>query len=130
MRLLPAILAGLWVSASASRAETPTPTASGSDVLKVKRPKGGEWFGLYLIDKKVGYVFQDVTLEPGHPDQVRSVQQIHFHASVSNQISDRFPSEVHVYENKPRGRLLTFKVEDKGDGGDQLLEGTCTPAGL
>lgn len=101
-----------------------------SDVLKVRRPEGGEYFGLYLVDKKVGWVFVDVGLIPGRPDRVRAVNELHFKASVGNRLSERTHREEHIYEARPGGRLVAFTVEQKGDGGNQTLEGAVTPTGL
>lgn len=101
-----------------------------SDVMKVKRPAGGEYFGLYLMDKKVGYIFNDVALLPGSPAKVQSRTEFYIKANVGQKVSERRIQETRVYEAKPGGRLLTFKVQQVGDGGDQLLEGTATPNGL
>jgi hypothetical protein len=38
--------------------------------------------------------------------------------------------EERIYESRPGGRLLSFRVEQTGDGGGQVLEGTATPTGL
>ena len=43
----------------------PTPKGPLSDALKVPRPQGGENFGLYLLNKKVGYAFNDLSLVLG-----------------------------------------------------------------
>lgn len=101
-----------------------------SDVLKAKRPKGGEWFGLYLLGKKVGHVFTDLSLVPGRPDQAKSVNEFVFKANVGARVSERRMRETRIYESKPNGRLLSFVFEQTGDGGDQTLEATNTPTGL
>jgi transglutaminase-like putative cysteine protease len=113
-------------------AASPRPAAKAavSDVLKVKRPQGGEWLGLYLMDKKVGYFFTDLSLVPGRTDQVRSINELVFKATVGTKLSERVHREERIYEAKPGGRLLSFVVEQKGDGGDQRLEGLSTPQGL
>ncbi len=104
--------------------------AAVSGVLKVKRPQGGEWLGLYLMDKKVGYFFTDLSLVPGRKDQVRSINELVFKATVGTKLSERVHREERIYEAKPGGRLLSFVVEQRGDGGDQRLEGLSTPQGL
>jgi hypothetical protein len=117
-------------------APTPTPTsrpaakADVSDILKVPRPKGGEWLGLYLMDKKVGYFFTDVSLVPGRKDQVRSINELVFKATVGKNVSERVHREERIYEAKPGGRLLSFVVEQRGDGGAQRLEATNSPSGM
>src|SRR5690348_13053097 len=94
-RLVPPLL-GLSVvllSAAPVLAQAPAPaaapaakTAAVSDVLKTPRPQGGEWLGLYLMDKKVGYFFTDVSLVPGKKDQVRSVNELVFKATVGTRL--------------------------------------------
>lgn len=101
-----------------------------SDIVKVPRPEKGEYMGLYLKGQKIGYMFSHVTLSPAK-DAVISVNEMHFKAKVgANAISDRMMKETRVYESKPGGRLLSFVMEQKGDGGDQLLEGTAMPNGI
>jgi hypothetical protein len=82
------------------------------------------------MNKKVGYAFNDVSLEPRSLDRARAVSEFFFKANVGNKVSERTHREVRVYEAKPGGRLLSFVIEDKGDGGDQRLEGTATPQGV
>jgi len=138
---LPAPLLGLAVallSAVPALAQAPAPAARSaakakaevSDVLKTPRPQGGEWLGLYLMDKKVGYFFTDLSLVPGRTDQVRSINELVFKATVGSKLSERVHREERVYEAKPQGRLLSFVVQQRGDGGEQRLEGTQTAAGL
>ncbi|HZH04874.1 MAG TPA: transglutaminase domain-containing protein, partial [Myxococcaceae bacterium] len=101
-----------------------------SDALKAPRPEGGEYFGVYLMSKKVGYLFTDLAPVPGAKGKARSVSELYFKANVGSGVSERQHKEVRTYESKPGGRLLSFTVEQKGDGGDQMLEGTATPAGV
>ncbi len=134
--LLPVLcLAAALLCVTPALAQAPAapsrPAASAvSDVLKVKRPKGGEWLGLYLMDKKVGYFFTDLSLVPGRKDQVRSINELVFKATVGTKLSERVHREERIYEARPGGRLLSFTVVQKGDGGDQRLEGLSTPEGL
>jgi len=101
-----------------------------SDVATVPRPAGGEYFGLYLKGKKVGYMFSAVTLSPAK-DRVTAVTEIHFKAKVGpTATSERHLVETKVYESKPKGRLLSFVLDQRGDGGDQRLEGTAAPTGI
>jgi len=108
----------------------PTPKGPLSDALKAPRPQGGENFGLYLLNKKVGYAFNDLSLVPSKPDQAKAVSEFFFRANVGNKISERQHTEVRIYEAKPGGRLLSFIIEDKGDGGNQRLEGEAKPDGI
>ncbi|PTL83844.1 transglutaminase family protein [Vitiosangium sp. GDMCC 1.1324] len=113
--------------AQAPQAQAP---AALSDVLKARRPQGGEYLGLYLMDKKVGYVFNDLGLIPGRNDRVRSINELHFKAQVGTRMSERVHREERIYEARPGGRLVAFTIEQRGDGGTQTLEGTVTPTGM
>ena len=65
----------------AAKASAPAKApATVSDVLKAPRPQGGEYLGLYLVDKKVGYLFSDVGYVPGRKDRVRSISALHVKA--------------------------------------------------
>ncbi len=105
----------------------PSKAGALSDAFKVQRPEGGEYFGLYLMDKKVGYFFTQLTRTG---DTATSVNEMHFKANVGTQISDRYMKETKVYEATPGGKLLSMTVESKGDGGDQLLKAKVTAKGL
>jgi hypothetical protein len=107
-----------------------SPGAPLSDALKVRRPQGGEWFGVYLVDKKVGWFFTDLALVPGKPNQARFVQELVFKAVAGQTAVERHHREERIYEAGPSGRLLSFVVEDHGDGGTQTLTGKATPKGL
>jgi transglutaminase-like putative cysteine protease len=138
-RLAPPLL-GLslvLLSAAPVRAQPAAPTARSaakaaevSDVLKTPRPQGGEWLGLYLMDKKVGYFFTDLSLVPGRKDQVRSINELVFKATVGTKLSERVHREERIYEAKPGGQLLSFVVQQRGDGGEQRLEATRMASGL
>jgi hypothetical protein len=97
-----------------------------SDALRARRPAGGEWFGVYLVDKKVGWYFTDLALVPGKSTQARYVAELVFKAKAGQASVDRQHREERVYESRPGGRLLSFVFEDKGDGGTQTLLGKAT----
>jgi transglutaminase-like putative cysteine protease len=118
---------GPWI---APQAAAPSDAPPLSDVVRAPRPKGGEYFGLYLLDKKVGYAFNDLTSVPGRKDQVRAVSNFVFRATVGNKVAERIHNETRIYESKPGGRLLSFVVEDQGDGGNQTFKGTALPDGI
>lgn len=101
-----------------------------SDALTAKRPLEGEYMGLYLMGKKVGYLYTNLKLAPGKTDQVQAVNHFVFKANVGTKVAERVMKETRIYEAKPGGKLLQFTVEQSGDGGDQILEATSTPAGL
>jgi hypothetical protein len=98
--------------------------------LKAPRPQNGEHFGLYLLNKKVGYLFTDLKLASGSKDRAEAVTELMFRATVGSKLSERFHKEVRIYEAKPNGRLLSFTVEDRGDGGNQVLNGSSSARGF
>ncbi len=101
-----------------------------SDVVQVPRPAGGEYMGLYLKGQKVGYMFSHVELA-ADKKTVTAVMELQFKAKVGpTSVSERTMRETRVYESKPGGRLLSFVMEQKGDGGNQRLEGTPVADGL
>ena len=129
--LLPALLVA---GALPALADAPSPERGMvrpalSDVLRAPRPPGGEYFGLYLVDKKVGWYFTDLQPVPGRPE-VRSVADFVFKAVVGNSTAERRHHEERVYDSRPGGRLLSFVIKDEGDGGNQLLTGKVTPTGF
>lgn len=125
-----AVLSSVVALVCAAPAWSAPGDAALSDAVTVRRPIGGEWFGLYLMDKKVGWMFSDFTFVPNSKDKVQSIQELYFKVEVSSKVSERQQREVRVYEAKPHGRLLSMKLEQKGDGGAQTLDVTATPAGL
>lgn len=124
MRRSPVILL-IVLLASSAFAEAPAPKLS--DVLRVPRPAAGEYLGLYLMGKKVGYLY---TLVKQDGETVVAINEIHFRAQVGSRTSERNMKETRTYEAKPNGRLLSFVVEQKGDGGDQVLEATTSATGI
>jgi hypothetical protein len=123
---------GPQLVSDAAAAPPPKPPARAgvSDALLAPRPSGGEYFGLYLVNQKVGYVYTDVSFLPGSKDKARAVNEFYFRAKVGQKESIRQVREERVYEAKPGGRLISFRVEQTGDGGDQTLEGTFAEGGF
>ena len=122
-------LLGLWLGVAVAVAPQAA-AAPLSDALRARRPAGGEWFGVYLVDKKVGWYFTDLALVPGKSTQARYVAELVFKAKAGQASVDRQHREERVYESRPGGRLLSFVFEDKGDGGTQTLLGKATQAGI
>ena len=122
------LLSCLWLPALANAQGAVAPEVS--DAVRAQRPAGGEYLGLYLLGKKVGYMFTDLVPVPGAPEQVRSVQEIVLKVNVGDNQAERHLREERTYEARPGGRLLSFRAEQRGDGGAQVLVGTATPAGM
>lgn len=101
-----------------------------SDAVTSARPTEGEYFGLYLMGRKVGFLYTHLKFVPGRDDQVSAVSEFVFKAQVGTKTSERRMKETRTYEAKPGGRLLSFVVEQMGDGGDQTLEATTTAQGM
>lgn len=114
----------LFVAGPARAADAPL-----SDVLKVPRPAAGEYLGLYLKGQKIGYMYSSVVLSPDKTTFTARTE-VHFKAKVDASTSERIMVDSKVYEAKPGGKLLSFMNEQSGDGGNQVLEGTTTPAGI
>ncbi len=123
-------LMALGVLADAEKkAPAPAAPAAISEVMKVPRPAVGEYFGVYLKGQKVGYMFNQLTLSPDKAT-ITARNEVHFKARVGKEMTERHMVELKTYESKPGGKLLTFSLEQTGDGGAQKLEGTSTPTGL
>ena len=101
-----------------------------SDVMRVSRPAGGEYFGFYILGKKVGYQHISLDYVPGGKDKVRFQESAVIRGNVGGRNVERRSSETRIYESRPGGRLLSFVIERRGDGGDEVLEGTATPTGV
>lgn len=117
-----------------AQAEAPVPAAVAkpaalSDAVTASRPAEGEFFGLYLMGKKVGWLFLQAKIGP-RPDQFTSVSDYRFKVKVGTRDSVRNLKETKVYEAKPNGKLISFRLEQSGDGGNQVLEGMSTPEGF
>jgi len=101
-----------------------------SEVVDLPRPAEGEYLGIYLGGKKIGYNYMKNGLVEGHPDQFESENETVIKAMVGNNVSERYVMDHRVYEAKPKGKLLSFTIIKAGDGGDETLEATSTAQGL
>jgi len=120
------VLLGSLPASAQKKAPAPAPL---SDAVTVLRPAEGEYFGLYLMGKKVGWLNATAKLNQAG-DQFTAVNDYHFKILVGTRTSVRLLKETKVYEAKPNGKLLSFKLEQAGDGGEQLLEGTASATGM
>ena len=102
----------------------------GVDALSVRRPEGPEWFGLYLMGKKAGWTRTELKREPRDGREVVvATSETLLQATVGEKTVARRLVEERVYEARPAGRLLTFRAEWSGDGGDRTVTGRCAPSG-
>ncbi len=117
------------LSTVAAHGQTNAAKATAAEATLAPRPAGGEYFGLYLMGKKVGYLFTGLTVS-ADGKQFSTVNDIHFKANVGARVSERHMRETRVYENKPKGALLSLLAEQDGDGGNQTLQGTVNAKGF
>jgi hypothetical protein len=107
------------------------PAAALPAVLRVPRPKGGEWYGLYVLGKKAGYAFSELRLSEHQGQKAIALRnEVTLKASIGGAATERTIRETRVYEPKDFGRLLAFTVQKSGDGGEETLEGTVRPDGI
>jgi hypothetical protein len=105
-------------------------TPAGIDALSVRRPAGPEWFGLYLMGKKAGWTRTEVRREQRDGREVvLASSETLVQATVGDRTVTRRVAEERVYEARPAGRLLTFRAEWAGDGGNRTVAGRCSPSG-
>ena len=128
------LLAAAFLAPGRARAQGPASLPSApaprcqpdASILSVKRPAGSEWFGLYLRDKKAGWLRTDISLEErgGGPVLVTR-QEMTIEAKVGPRTVRRGQTDEKVYEARPAGRLLSYRSERVGDGGDRKTELVC-----
>lgn len=123
VRTLPAILLGL-LPALPSLALAAAPTKP--EALRLPRPEGGDWMGVYLVGQKAGWVhssLEEVTYE-GRP-ALKSVSRFTLQATVAGKTIERIAEESRWYERRDGGRLLAAEAVRRGDGGDRIISGRC-----
>lgn len=100
------------------------------DALSLRRPTGPEWFGLYLMGKKAGWTRVELRREPRDGrDVVVTQSETLLQATVGDKQVARRLTEERIYEARPAGRLLSFRAEWSGDGGERTVTGRCAPSG-
>ncbi len=123
------LLAALLLAALAAPPAAARP-ARRPDAVSVPRPKGPEWFGVYLAGRKVGWMQSEVRRERrGGAAVLVARGEVRIRARLGEQEVERRQADEKVYEALPEGRLLSFRSERSGDGGSRTTEGTCTPQG-
>ncbi len=128
--LLFPLCAGCATGAAAQVPAKP-PAAGLPEVLRVPRPKGGEWYGLYVLGKKAGYAFSELQLSESQGKRVIIERNdVTLKASIGGAVTERTIHETRTYEPRDGGRLIFFTVQKTGDGGEETLEGTVRPDGI
>ena len=88
-----------------------------------------DWYGLYVGDKKVGWLQTSARLETRQGRSVRvSREEMLVEAKVGERVVRRQVTEERVYAPKAQGRLLSMKTVFQGDGGNRSLAVSCGPA--
>jgi transglutaminase-like putative cysteine protease len=101
------------------------PSATVLDLPLQKEP---EWYGLYVGDKKVGWLRTSTVAEQRGGKSVRVArQEMLVEVMVGTRQVRREANEERVYESGRGGRLLSLRAGYRGDGGDRSLLVTCGP---
>ena len=140
------LAAALALAAPPARAgETPKATRPGAGPVAGKAPAAAcrpgvtvkdlpvrpdpEWYGLYVGDKKVGWLSARSTLETRDGRKVRVFhQEMLVEATVGTRKVQRKAVEERVYEEGGKGKLLSVETAFTGDGGNRSLRLVCGAA--
>src|SRR5579863_1597116 len=100
-------------------------------ILRLPRPGGPEWFGLYIKGSKVGSASEQLRTDDfeGVPAIV-VVSEVSLTAKVGGAATHREERVEKYFERKDGGRLLAFRIEHRGDGGDLVDVGHCSAKGI
>ncbi len=102
------------------------PDATLADLPSRAEP---EWYGLYVGDKKVGWLRTAAADETRNGRKVRvSREEMLIEALVGPRTVRRQVTEERVYAAGRGGRLLSMTSVFQGDGGDRTVQVTCGPA--
>lgn len=138
--LAPLLSALLLLSACPEPAERSRPATAAApspgkvpaappEILTVARPAGPEWFGIFLVGKKAGWMVQEIRTErDGGREQIVARQETVIRVEVGGKKVERKQSEERWYEARPDGRLVRVHGEWAGDGGAKTLDGSCEAA--
>lgn len=111
---------------AAPQATAPVDGAPAPEVLRLRRPAGGEWMGLYLLGSKAGWLHADVAPDrfEGAP-AIRAEIALGLDVRVGGNVASRHVVDRRWYERRSGGRLLGFEAIRTGDGGDRRTVGRC-----
>lgn len=124
----PALAKPAVAAAPAAAPNAPAARLEAPRLLRLPRPQGGEWFGLYVLGQKAGYAFFDIRVgEYEGKKAVVEESRVTLRATVGGVETVREVGEQRFYEFKDGGRLLAFREESRGDGGEETLLGRCSP---
>ena len=123
---------------STPAAAAPKSAAGGGEIPKSREAlvqkllaAGDEWFGLYVLGKKTGVMSTSAARETRDGRDVLVVRsETELQAAVGSRKIQRKVIGERVYELAGSGRLLSLREEKQGDGGGEILVGTCRGDGL
>lgn len=134
------ILAAVVLACAATTAEAAPPTPGkpppadrhcrpDATILDLPARPEPEWYGLYVGDKKVGWLTTSAREEKRDGRAVRvSREEMVVEAKVGERVVRRQVTEERVYEAGRRGRLLSLNTVFRGDGGNRSVAVTCGPS--
>lgn len=103
--------------------------AAPPEVTSVARPAGPEWFGIFLVGKKAGWMVQELrTVREGGKELLVARQETVIRVDVGGKHVERRQLEERRYEARPGGRLVRVHGEWAGDGGTRVVDGACASA--
>jgi transglutaminase-like putative cysteine protease len=113
-------------AASAPPGQVP---AAPPEVTNVARPVGPEWFGIFLVGKKAGWMVQELRTERQEGKELLVArQETVIRVEVGGKKVERRQVEERRYEARPGGRLVHVHAEWAGDGGAKVVDGACESA--
>jgi transglutaminase-like putative cysteine protease len=128
MTIHSAIAVLILAAAPAGATQLPPHCRPTASILDIRRPTQPEWFGLYLMNKKAGWLRTSVARQKrGEKPVLVAHQEMLIEAKVGSRSVRRSQSDEKVYEARPGGRLISYSSARSGDGGDRKLQLDCGP---
>jgi transglutaminase-like putative cysteine protease len=117
-----------WTAPAQAAAPPKSHCRPAATLLDLPLRSEPEWFGLYVGDKKVGWLQTSTAMETRGGKSVRvGRQEMLVEVMVGPRQVRREATEERVYEAGRGGRLLSLESAFRGDGGNRSLRVTCGP---
>ncbi len=128
LHLLVPLLLAACATAPVTPPRSPAPPPR-PEVLRLQRPAGGEWLGLFLLGQKAGWLHADTVEDSfeGRP-AIRAEISLALELQVGGNVARRTSVDRRWYERREGGRLLGFEAIRRGDGGNRHVAGSCDEA--
>jgi transglutaminase-like putative cysteine protease len=115
-----------WTTPAQAAAPPKSHCRPAATLLDLPLRSEPEWFGLYVGDKKVGWLQTSTAMETRGGKSVRvGRQEMLVEVMVGPRQVRREATEERVYEAGRGGRLLSLQSAFRGDGGNRSLRVTC-----